>query len=107
RARRIAEHARRAEAAEAAYLAAVTRLGEVEQSVTSLRDELRRRDAVTRARTRRIYEHAWRRVATYWQQLVRTHEHGRELNARLRPVGPELPEWAREPVPSEPTGRPT
>ena len=72
-----------------------------EQHVAAAREALLRRDlirdraAVARAAANRHSELAHRRIATYLQQLVRTHERGRDLNMLLtgQPVGPELPEW--------------
>lgn len=58
-------------------------------------DLIRDRAAVARAAARRHSELAQRRIATYLQQLVRTHRQGPDLNMLLigQPVGPELPEW--------------
>jgi hypothetical protein len=61
------------------------------------------RAAAARAAARRHHELAMRRIATYLQQLCRTHRHGRELNSLLTEyrVGPKLPAWAREPEPGK------
>ena len=95
--RRMSEHRRRHSEAEQAWLSATARLAQAEEAVQARNRQLVRRAAVARARAHRIYEHAWHRVATYWQQLVRVHPLGPHLNSGLRPVGPELPEWARGP----------
>ena len=59
------------------------------------RDLIRDRAAVARAAAKRHSELAHRRIATYLQQLVRTHRQGADLNMLLvtHPVGPDLPEW--------------
>jgi hypothetical protein len=65
-----------------------------------LRQELSRdRIALAQAAALRHYEFCMRRTATYLQQLVRTHKQGADLNMLLMryPVGPELPEWTRNP----------
>lgn len=95
--RRMGEYHKRHSEAEQAWLSASARLAQAQQAVEACNRQLVRRAAVARARALRIYEHAWRRVATYWQQLVRVHPLGAQLNAGLRPVGPDLPDWAREP----------
>ena len=71
-----------------------------------LRSELHRnRTALARAAAHRHYEFYLRRTATYLQQLVRTHERGRDLNMLLmrHQVGPQLPEWTRKPPNSDET----
>ena len=97
RERRLAEYGRRCGEAEAGYLALAAELARVSQDIRAHENALARRLAIARTRAHRVYEHTWRRVATYWQQLVRSHRYGPELNASLRPVGPELPRWAQEP----------
>jgi hypothetical protein len=103
RERRLAEFAKRQAEAEEAHLAAVARLALAHQEARVREGAMDRREAVARTRAHRIYEHAWRRTATYWQQLIRVHPHGPHLNARLQPTGPELPRWARE-EPDAPEG---
>jgi len=71
-----------------------------------LRSELHRnRIALAQAAAHRHYEFYLRRTATYLQQLVRTHERGRDLNMLLmrHQVGPQLPEWTRKPPNSDET----
>jgi hypothetical protein len=97
RERRLAEYGRRCGEAEAGYLAVAAELARVSQDIRAHEKALARRLEIARTRAHRVYEHTWRRVATYWQQLVRSHRYGRELNASLRLVGPELPRWAQEP----------
>ena len=99
RGRRQTSWERRLRAAEQAYQAATTRLADATRQA-QLRDELiRDRFAVAQAAGRRCQELAMRRIATYQQQLVRTHRQGADLNLLLmsHPVGPDLPEWVREP----------
>jgi hypothetical protein len=103
RERRLAEFAKRRAEAEEAHLAAGARLAQKQQEAREHESAMARRAAVARTRAHRIYEHAWRRTATYWQQLVRVHPHGPYLNARLQPTGPELPRWAQE-APDAPEG---
>lgn len=75
-----------------------------------LRDELiSYREAAARAAARRHYEFALRRIATYQQQLIRSHDRGSELNQLLieHPVGPDLPDWTKDPPGAAPmTGEP-
>jgi hypothetical protein len=69
-----------------------------------LREELiRDRKAAARAAALRHHEFHMRRIATYLQQLVRTHKQGADLNMLLMryPVGPDLPEWIRNPHTSD------
>jgi hypothetical protein len=99
RARRQAAWERRLASAEQRHQSVVARLAEAERQF-QLRDELiRDRAAVARAAARRHHELAMRRIATYLQQLVRTHDQGADLNMLLvhYPVGPELPPWTSEP----------
>lgn len=94
RERRLAEYQRRCDGASRAHLAKAAELAQTTQALQACEGSLARRRAIGCTRAHRIYEHALRRVATYWQQLVRVHPYGPELNASLRPVGPELPRWA-------------
>jgi hypothetical protein len=95
--RRQTEFTRRQVQAEQAHTMAVYRLAQAHQQELECQNALKRRAAIARTRAHWIYEYAWRRTATYWQHLVRVHPHGAYLNARLRPVGPELPAWAQDP----------
>jgi hypothetical protein len=66
-----------------------------------LREELiRDREAAARAAARRHYELGMRRIATYLQQLTRTHPRGAELGRLLMhtPAGPDLPAWTTDPM---------
>lgn len=93
RQRRLAEHARRLADAEAAHEQARSRLTAHLRRQAELSETLQHHDRAFRARERRVNEHAGRRVATYWQQLVRSHDDGPGLNSQLRPIGPDLPGW--------------
>jgi len=95
--RRRAEFTRRHAQAEQEHAMALHRLAHAQQQELECQNALERRAAIARTRAHWIYEYAWRRAATYWQHLVRVHPHGAYLNARLRPVGPELPAWAQDP----------
>lgn len=97
RERRLAEYRKVCGEVEERVLTIAADRARVAQQIRSREERIACREAIARARANRIFEHAWRRVATYWQQLIRAHRHGPELNAILRPVGPELPAWAREP----------
>ncbi|MEV0129736.1 hypothetical protein AB0H83_14920 [Dactylosporangium sp. NPDC050688] len=94
--RRLAEHARRLHAAASALAAAEQQRNEACERQVLAAQDLYHAERVLAARARRINEHHWRRAAAYWQHLVRSHELGPQLNAMLRPVGPELPSWAEE-----------
>ena len=86
----------------------VARLAEASREA-QLREELiSDRAAAARAAARRHHELALRRIATYLQQLVRTHPHGGELNRLLveHPVGPDLPAWTRDPAAGKPGAEP-
>lgn len=94
--------------AEQRHQAVTARLAEANREA-QLREELiRDRMAAARAAARRHHELALRRIATYLQQLVRTHEQGAELNRLLvqHPAGPDLPSWTRDPVAAEPAAGP-
>jgi len=99
RARRHGAWERRLGAAEQERKSVLARLVEADRQA-KLREELIR-DRIELAQTdaRRQYELALRRIATYAQQLVRTHPRGAELNRLLlsHPVGPELPGWITDP----------
>lgn len=99
RRRRRAEHARRVERAASAYESALRQLDGLLAEIAALDDAIEMRRCVAAARARRIYEHVWRRAAVYWHQLVIAHRNGPQLNAALRPTGPDLPAWAREDTP--------
>ncbi|MGH3122138.1 MAG: hypothetical protein ACRDND_14085 [Streptosporangiaceae bacterium] len=91
-------------AAEQRHWGIVARLAEASREA-QLREELiSDRAAAARAGARRHHELALRRIATYLQQLVRTHPHGAELNRLLveHPAGPDLPAWTRDPAAGKP-----
>lgn len=100
RARRQTAWERRLDTAGEEYRSAATRLAEATREA-QLREELiRDRAAVARAAARRHHELALRRIATYLQQLLRSHGQGPALNRLLVEyrVGPDLPEWTRDPA---------
>lgn len=97
RARRRAAQERRRAAAEAEYTAARREAESARQQVAAFDDFIARRWQVARIRAQRIHEHACRRVAAYWRQLVRAHPDGPWLNGRIELVGPDLPDWAHDP----------
>jgi hypothetical protein len=101
--RRQAAWQRQLAAAEERYQSANARLAEARQALMLQEDLIRERAAVARAAARRHREFALRRVATYLQQLVRSHRRGAELNDWLMVyrVMPDLPAWAQEPSPGE------
>ena len=98
RARRLAGAERRLADAEQVHRSVMVRLAEADREA-QLREELiKDRAAAAQAAARRHHELAMRRIATYLQQLTRTHPHGAELSRLLmrNPVGADLPEWTRE-----------
>jgi hypothetical protein len=100
RARRQTAWERRLGTAEQQHQSVTARLAEANREA-HLREELiRDRAEVARAAARRHHELALRRIATYLQQLVRTHRQGADLNRLLvqYPVGPNLPEWTKDPA---------
>ena len=108
RSRRQAEWERRLAMATHALQAATAQLAEATREA-ELREELiRDRMAVARAAALRHHEFHMRRIATYLQQLVRTHKQGADLNMLLMryPVGPDLPEWTRNPHASDESSGP-
>lgn len=86
-------------AAEHRHQAVIARLAEANREARLREELIRDRGAAARAAARRHHELALRRIATYLQQLVRTHPQGAELNRLLvdQPAGPDLPRWTREP----------
>jgi len=104
RARRQAAWDRRLGVAEQQYQATVIELAGAVREAELRKELIQDREAVARAAARRHHEFAMRRIATYLQQLVRTHRRGAELSLLLirHPVGPDLPEWTRDPQ----SGRP-
>jgi hypothetical protein len=99
RARRQAAWERRLGAAEDRYQSAVARLADATRSARLQEDLIRDRAAVARAAARRHHALAHRRIATYLQQLVRSHRDGALLNRVLieHPAGPDLPAWTKDP----------
>lgn len=100
RGRRQAAWERRVRSAEREYQVAAEAEADAGAAVLTREAFLRDRAAVARAAAERYHELAQRRIATYLQQLVRSHRHGADLNLLLMryPVGPDLPEWTREPA---------
>jgi hypothetical protein len=98
RGRRQAEWDRRLAAATQAVQAATARLADATREAELREALIRDRVAVARAAALRHHEFHMRRIATYLQQLVRTHKQGADLNMLLMryPVGPGLPEWTRD-----------
>ncbi|MGH4025100.1 MAG: hypothetical protein ACRDRV_11025 [Pseudonocardiaceae bacterium] len=94
--RRMAEHERAERVAAREYLDDAQQLHSAEHDEAVAIAIIQKRRAVARIRAVRLYEHGWRRCATYWQQLIRSHPEGPRLNGLLELVGPELPGWARE-----------
>jgi hypothetical protein len=99
RARRQAAWERCLDAAEARYQSAAAKLADASHSARLQDDLIRDRGAVARAAARRHHALAHRRIATYLQQLVRSHRQGALLNRLLieHPVGPDLPAWTKDP----------
>jgi hypothetical protein len=108
RSRRQAEWERRLALAMQAVQAATAQLAEATREA-ELREGLTRdRTAVARAAALSHHEFHMRRISTYLQQLVRTHKQGADLNMLLMryPIGPDLPEWTRNPRASDESSSP-
>jgi hypothetical protein len=90
---------RRLGTAEQQHKSVLTRFAEADRQARLRDDLIRGRIELAQANARRHYEVALRRIATYAQQLVRTHPQGVELNQLLlsHPVGPDLPAWVDDP----------
>lgn len=86
-------------AAEQDHKAVLSRFAEADRQARLRDDLIRGRIELAQANARGHYELAMRRIATYAQQLVRTHPKGAELNQLLvsHPVGPDLPAWVEDP----------
>lgn len=99
RARRQAEWERRVTAASQAVREATTQLAYATREAELRENLIRDRMAVARAAAHRHHEFHIRRIATYLQQLARTHKQGADLNMLLirYQVGPNLPEWTANP----------
>ncbi len=95
--RRDAAWTGRLRLAEQQHQTATAELARAGQLLRTHQDAVSERIAVARAAARRQHELGSRRVATYLQQLVRTHAHGRQLNDLFMEhrVGPELPDWTK------------
>jgi hypothetical protein len=100
RTRRAADHERNRDALEAAYDSARRAASDARRAEAEIKKLVEARREAARIRAMQLHEHAWRRVAVYWRQLVRSHPDGAALNERLKPVGPDLPAWAQEPEPN-------
>ncbi|WP_158846635.1 hypothetical protein [Saccharothrix deserti] len=72
-------------------------VGDTAHLVASLDREIDRAVEVARLRVARLHAHGCRRIAAYWQHVVRRHPDGAQLNARVTP---------REPEPAGVGGRP-
>ena len=96
RSRRHREHEGRLDAAQQRYLEALEAFKAAELQATVLGDLVTRRTLVTFLRSRQIHEHTGRRIAVYWQRLIRVHRAGALVNGRLEPLVPTLPSWARD-----------
>jgi hypothetical protein len=92
-ARRLDEQRKRELTARHELQGAAERSQRLQQRLSAADAMAQARMEAARIRAERLYEHGWRRCATYWQHLVRNHPQGRVLNGRLRPVGPEMPDW--------------
>ncbi len=99
-ARRQTGWERRLTGAEQRHQSVTGRLAEATRGAQLREALIRDREAAARAAARRHHELGMRRIATYLQQLTRTHPHGADLSRLLMhtPVGPDLPEWTREPM---------
>ncbi|GAA3459470.1 hypothetical protein GCM10018963_14830 [Saccharothrix longispora] len=73
------------------------RLGDAAHLVASLDREIDRAVEVAGLRVSRLHAHGCRRIATYWQHVVRRHPNGLELSARPGPREPEQPEVGGRP----------
>lgn len=95
----IAENRRRAEnvaqrrKAERRQEEVVGQLTQAVQAVAAFDHALRQEGEVVKVRVGRLRAHGARRVAHYWQQVVRKHPKGAELNERCAPQEPELRDW--------------
>jgi hypothetical protein len=108
RGRRRTEWERRLATAVRESQSVVTRLAEATRDA-ELREELiQDRMAVARAAAHRHHEFHMRRIATYLQQLVRTHKRGDDLNMLVMryPVGPDMPAWTRVQTAARPADEP-
>ncbi|SCF41468.1 hypothetical protein GA0070216_114147 [Micromonospora matsumotoense] len=93
RKRRLAPYLERRARLEAHRQEAEEALVRLRQTRAELQERIARSQSVAAARARRIHEHSWRRIGSYWQRLVRKHPAGEQLNRTLRPGGPEVPGW--------------
>jgi hypothetical protein len=95
----VAENRRRAEnvaqrrKAEQRQQEAGGSLAQAVQAVAAFDHALRQEGEVVKVRVGRLRAHGSRRVAHYWQQVVRKHPKGPELNERCVPQEPEPREW--------------
>jgi hypothetical protein len=96
--RRLREHRERLARVEERYRRLVADMVHAKQAADALEIELAVDAAIARSRAQRAAEHVNRRIATYWQHLIRFHRYGEYLNEALPQVRPELPDWATEPL---------
>lgn len=98
-ARRQAAWDRRLVTAEQQYQSVTARGTQARHEAQLRLDLMVDREEAAYSAIRRHHELAHRRIATYLQQLVRTHPQGRKLNGLMAElqVGPDLPEWTKEP----------
>lgn len=98
RKRRLREHEREKAAARA-------RLERCKQLCTEAEKQIRECTVVIETRWKVAAEQAksWgahfdRRVATYWQRLIRIHRSGPRINELLPPSAWRMPDWVHEPI---------
>jgi hypothetical protein len=103
RGRRQTQWDRRLTIATQAVKVATAQLADATREAEFREELIRDRMAVARAAALRHHEFHMRRIATYLQQLVRTHKQGADLNMLLMhyAVGPDLPEWTTNPHTSD------
>lgn len=97
RRRRLADHRREYDRADAAYIARWDEFNRARSAADAHRKDI---DAICQAaahRAREYWHHYQLRRSVYSQQLVRTHPEGKRLNQILEQAEPDLPAWVDDP----------
>lgn len=97
RRRRLADHRREYDRADAAYIARWDEFNRARSAAAAHRKDIEALCQAAAHRAREYWHHYQLRRSVYSQQLVRAHAEGKRLNQLLEQAEPELPAWVDDP----------
>jgi hypothetical protein len=97
RRRRLADHQRAYDRADAAYIARWDEYNRARSAAEAYRKDIEAMCQAAAHRAREYWHHYQLRRSVYSQQLVRTHPEGKRLNQLLDQAEPDLPAWVDDP----------